>query len=173
MNDRFLTLLNLALLGVCGFCVWYLATVDYSEPREVKEMKVLLADTDFNGTTDTIYDPPPQTTPLPGFDKTKLFDPPFTPTPTPTPTPEPTPEPGNLAAAVASWTLVGITDEKTVELMETRDPNSAPFTMTVGGPTVPAKDAKGTEVQVQLISVDMDNYRVKLGFMEQTEEKAM
>lgn len=214
MRNHLLTLVNLLLLATCGYCVWYLVTQEYHEPKEFNEARAYLsgktpvgpgpvavdetppgtprvpagAETGFNpnvvkptGTTPPGRGTPPtaKTTPPPTSyvsDKA-LFVPLYSPTPTPTPTPAPTPAPPDLGTAVALISIKSINSATEVEFTDRRagengaEPDS--FILTVGGPPHPAMDGANRPIPISLISVDLDNGSVVLGYQTQHKTKSM
>ena len=166
MNQRILTLINLLLLIICAGCIYYLATATYYEPKEIRQVRGELEKIESSYEPETPITPPGDVSPYPPLNlkKTILMKELYTPTPTPEPSPSPTPEPPDLYSAVVSWQMISIIDETTVEFEETRAEEADIFIMEVGGPPRTATDKKERELEVRLLSVDLDEFTATVGF---------
>lgn len=166
MQKQMITLVNLLLILISGACVYYLATRQYQEPKDIAGVReMLMAETETNGGAVVAETPKPGQ--FIGLDKA-FMDPLYTPTPTPTPKPTPTPPPPNLDKAVYSWQIRSL-DAGQAEFEETRTKEM--FTMKVGGEPHEAKDDKEQVVQVRLQSVDLSALTATLEFEGQTVTK--
>jgi hypothetical protein len=179
MQGRIIVIINILLVGVCIYCVYYLATTDYAKPTEVTEAQQYIRGAETTMTTrsrtETLHGgvplPPPPVHETPAKpnvyaninNKKNPFEPFYTPTPTPVPTPTPTPVPADLGLAVANWQLQSLDENKaTFTDPQTNDT----FEMTVGGPLREAKDNQNRVLHVKLVSVDLNETKAMLGCTE-------
>jgi hypothetical protein len=171
-TGRILYLINVLLVLACAGCIYYLSTASYEVPSEISNARPLL-ETEYSPgskTSETHYAPEPRpVTRQHSHLQKNVFQSLFTPTPTPTPTPAPPPPKGNLDTATFGWQVSSLEENKAT-FIDTREQPPEPFEMTVGGPPKEAKDKAQLPVQVQLIAVDLTEFKAILGFEDQRKE---
>lgn len=166
IQDRILTIVNLILVLLAGACIWYIVSVPYIEPAEIRNVRDTLRKM-------TTYDPPVVTGDgtdaqlYSALDK-RFMQPLYSPTPTPTPTPSPTPKPPDLHQGTAAWKIQSM-DTESVDFLEERLGEF--FSMTLRGPGRETQDAQGQTMQVILDAIDFETMSVTLRTGEQTIEK--
>ncbi len=149
MNRKQLfVLVNSVLIAIAGFSVYYLATAEYVEPREIAEARRQL---EPSSTQDEISEPhdPGQSLRL---NDVRFFDTLIELTPTPTRTPRATPTPFPIKDMLYPWRIISMS-ENSVTIFDQQSKEE--FDMTVGGTNRNAK-LNQQSMDVQLISVNID-----------------
>lgn len=148
-------LLNVLLLAVAGWLIYYLANSSYTPPPEVRDVEVIEQMTPKPPPEDltSARDAGMRLRKAPNFMRVL-----FTLSPTPTATPPPTPTPIPLSVVLHSWQVLSL-DDSGVDVLDQR--TNEGFTLKLRGEPVEV-EFQGVKYAVTCCQIDLD--KLEVGF---------
>lgn len=146
---RIFLMINLALVAAGGFCVYYLANVNYARPPEIRDALQLGRETaDVVSATEAKNDPRSR---FPHLENIRIFNVLYKLTPSPSPTARPTATPIPIAVVLHPWQIRTM-DNSSVSFTD-RSTNEQ-FKLSIGGEARTVV-SQGRTYKITLQSIDM------------------